>query len=403
MENNEQQSEPQPSSAMVRDAARLRAVMGESQDGAPPRVEPTTSDKDVSPRALVETHLRLGAVVDAPHSGVAPPADAQGSSATRILSPDVASRSRATAVKDPSPPIVSDARQDDTPTIDPKKVLPLNVNPPAYATPSYAPSDYTPKRRHSGLITVVAIGAGLVVGIGVWVGVGDDLAALFTSPAPQPPVDNPTLITETPASLTSSTQGDSLLLSSSLVPSGSDDPSDLQTGSTTTSQVPSEAHRVVVHESTRDHRADLPEQEPRREAAATPREKSVSIPRPAEVTANAAAGKSELSRVDREESQETPTVRPAVTPSPETERSPSTLAGGARYTVQVRSTTDRREAEGIAQRLRSKGVRNVRVETLRKEGVEMYRVRYGQYASTREAQSEAGKLGQSNIWIVRQP
>ncbi len=95
------------------------------------------------------------------------------------------------------------------------------------------------------------------------------------------------------------------------------------------------------------------------------------------------------------------TPRPERTPAPPVARPtaavvPSSVpasapAGRGEWSVQVTATRDPRTADGLAQRLRSKGYEAYVVKMSRQDGV-FYRVRVGHYASLEEANKMVSRL-----------
>lgn len=415
MEENEHRSEQKPSSAMVRDATRLRAVMGGSDSSmrAAAPSPPFPEETEVPKEERMETRLRLGLVADTPPSTLGAVTAMPESSATRITPPP--SRRLEKEViggelhKPVDRPASTPVTHDDTPTSAPRHAprtvaepLPARTASSSPRTETYAP----PRRRMSGFVALTAIGLGLLIGIAVWAGVGSDLAALFSRPDPEPREANPALVTETPQSLLRPEQ------STPLTPSREMASATQPVEAAVVERDPgsSESHAETV---TRRREASLSDdtpaeahRQPRVDEAPQQSEQRRTRQQSTAASSRVSEAPTSTRETRREESDGTrdePTVRAANASSAVSREEGATSGGGAiaRYSVQVRSTTDRREAEGIAERLRDKGVRNVRVETWKKEGVEMFRVRYGRYESSNEAKGEADKLGHSEVWIVR--
>lgn len=403
MEDNEHRSEQKPTSAMVRDATRLRAVMGGGDSTMRAASSPPfPQESDVPAEDRRETRLRFGAVADTPPSTLPAVTAAPESSATRIAPPTaeriVQETSGNTSPGSADTPVPTPIAHDDTPTAVPRQTPRAVVEPLSMRTANAAPrtETYAPRRRRgSGFIAFTAIGLGLLIGVAVWAGVGSDIAALFSGSESEPIEANPALVTETPPALTPTEQ--------------STPPMDQLNGQTQ----PVEA--VVIERESAPDEVEAEQANRRRDGAASENvttearhqsrveEASQQSSQHSTRQQTTTAPAREAQRAGQDEAQDEPTVRAATTPSATTRDEGATSGGGstARYSVQVRSTTDRREAEGIAERLRDRGVRNVRVETLKKDGVDMFRVRYGRYDSSNEAKGEADKLGHSDVWIVR--
>lgn len=417
MDKNEKRSEQKPSSAMVRDATRLRAVMGVGDSSRrlssdlPYPEEPQTQEHD-----RICTRLRFADVADTPPSTLAAVTAAPESSATRIAppkpdaaEPDIEKPVPVRSASNQPRPVLS---HNSTAAAAPAKTItaPSSAEYLRSASSTYA-SRSAPSRGWPGFIAVGAIGLGLVVGVAVWAGVGSQITSLFSESNPEAPVDYPARVTETPASLTSPEAIDSVSTSQT---ASVDDPS---TATSTHEDLPQVLRSETPYPASAYQQGgmaakhiDRPKErgshELRESSRPVAESHSVRSQLPDEAS-DASAARESLGAAG-EETRGEPSVR-AATPSsasaaPREEKRDAPSSAGeaaAQYTVQVRSTTNRREAEGIAERLRDKGARSVRVEAWKKGGIEMFRVRYGRYESSGKARSEADRLGQSDVWIVR--
>ncbi len=79
-----------------------------------------------------------------------------------------------------------------------------------------------------------------------------------------------------------------------------------------------------------------------------------------------------------------------------------TQPSNAAFTVQVRATTDHDEAARIAHALESTGAGNVRILESDKNGKRFYRIRFGAFASVDQALGAAHDAGYDDAWIVPQ-
>ena len=95
-----------------------------------------------------------------------------------------------------------------------------------------------------------------------------------------------------------------------------------------------------------------------------------------------------------------PTATKAATPRTVTTTTPSSGTSSGRYSVQVRATPDRKEADRIAAKLRAKGGANVQVVTADQNGAKVYRVRFGAFGSSDDARTKAAAMGYENVWVV---
>lgn len=94
-----------------------------------------------------------------------------------------------------------------------------------------------------------------------------------------------------------------------------------------------------------------------------------------------------------------PTVKPVST-SKTTTAKPQGSATKA-FTVQVRATPNKEEADRVARSLRAKGGADVHVVASEKDGETMYRVRFGSFGSAEEGKAKAGEMGYANVWVIK--
>jgi len=363
-----------------------------------------------------QTRMRIDSVPDTPPATITLLAAVPPSSATRIV-PTPTMFSQPVALKtDTNEDPRSELAHDEAPTVSHEPAVPT-VSESSYhrshmSTESYAPLHRS--HRSGGRFAFIAIGLGLVIGVGVWAGIGGEIAALFTGSSTEVPVDNPARVTETPASLRDRGTTAATLPSDpgDNAPVVIESPSASEWESSESTAMPAaparnadldRPHRassatVVADRAAEDQKATTKNAMSSHEERVAPATVVESMPRVSN------QGVAQERQVRGDETRGGPTVYSVAqeTPrEPAVERTASTST--PRYSVQVRATSDRREAEGIARRLREKGVAGVRVEKWKKNGVDMFRVRYGEFSSGDEAKGAAERLRHQNVWIVRQP
>ena len=427
---------------MVRDAARLRAVMGRSSDqNHESNSNASLTLPDVENKDVAGESQSNEASTEATTS--TPTAATPDARATRLIAPKIIrtvpeerreySRYE-THLRAPvreKPPIVEDEKEM-VPVATPKP------SPPPYfeRTILYAQLEETPTIRldedpRSSNVPLVAtkrirgftplVGLAIVVGLGVGVGLyamfGDQISGLFSGQRESIASGNPAMVTERPAELD--------VASASIDGGLATDPTTIEAPATSSpdarqrGETPTETSQGNRQERGAEVPPPVSESAPRsqrdvepvsRTASTTARTTAASATtRETNATREAAAREATQreaalreSRVRQAAARET-MVREATSTQRGTAAEVTSATTAQRYTVQIRSTSDETEATRIAQRLRSKGAKNVRVEKWSKDGTEMYRVRYGAFASSSEAQSESERLGHDNIWIVKRP
>lgn len=87
---------------------------------------------------------------------------------------------------------------------------------------------------------------------------------------------------------------------------------------------------------------------------------------------------------------------------PATEERTAAAPAATEYVVQVRATSDEAEANLIARRLRRKGVTNVQIVRSEKGGAPFFRIRFTASGTAGEVRAKAQSAGYSDVWIVKQ-
>lgn len=245
-----------------------------------------------------------------------------------------------------------------------------------------------PRARRSGRIGPIAMLAivltGLLGSLLLYAGGADYISGLFSRPPAQPEEDL-TLITarpgadavdETSLPVDDMTPGETMAsettLSAATMPVGAIEEVEEGVGNVD-SLLAAESRRIAARKAAAKREADA---KARAETEATKPTSTTSTTKPTATTA-ATPRKS---------------VPAATTPSAGT---PS-----GRYSVQVRATPDRKEADRIAAKLRAKGGANVQVVTADQNGATVYRVRFGAFGSSEDARTKAAAMGYENVWVV---
>ena len=383
-------------SAVTRDAARLRSVMSDlRREGPSPYTEPAITE-------LVPTPAYLETVMPAPRSqqatelrSPAPAARPQGVPSEETAAAD--DRHRATRLRSVASLVemrLADEKRKatqsvpmpeahDVPRAEPRRQTETAVR--HLEIPIYEPEPAGPTYSSNGdgrfrvmMVMAGTVIAGLVLGVGLYAGGGELVSGLFSS-EPAVPVDpNPAAITERPIvqvasvmSVDSSAGAAVTAISSEEAPVTSTEPTEA------VAMAPAPDEPPTIMENT------LPSTAAER-------------PRPEKPLADVVTGSPRT--------EPAPRVEPKKDPRRSTPRADETAAPrttSKSFTVQVRATPDQAEAKQIAKKLRGKGAKDVEVVRSEKNGVPFYRVRFKSQGTAGDAQAAAGRAGFSDAWIVR--
>jgi hypothetical protein len=256
--------------------------------------------------------------------------------------------------------------------------------------------------RGRSLVGAITVFAGTAIGIGLYAGGGDILSRFFSNKNEGVTMENPAAVTERPQTIVPPPPASEM---PSAEPAGTTEPASaiaddpaLGGPSTATSVPGGVAEKPVAENPVSD-----------KPVAENP---AVAKPKPAATSAQAEKQSTMVNNLGT-----TPTAKAAVKPATKpvavttakpakptadpAKSKPAKPATPSTYVVQVRATPDEAEANRIARKLRAKGMKDVKVDLTQKNGTAVYRVRYGTFASTAEAKSSAGSSGVGDAWVVK--
>lgn len=244
--------------------------------------------------------------------------------------------------------------------------------------------------RGRGVLMAVTMLAGTAIGIGLYAGGGDLLSEMFANKNEGVTFDNPSAVTERPQPPApvpveqNIPLADSAASSAPAVAAIDTTPVETHAPAGVKPSTPINNKSTVVDNMgiSAKRKVDAPDKAPT--PAVTPvAARSTKIADAAKPVKNVGEKNKELAK--------------ATAKVKET----STAAGN--YIVQVRATSDEAEANRIARKLRSKGMKDVTVVLSEKNGVAQYRVRHrGSYGSASEAQAAVQRAGFSDPWVIKQ-
>ncbi len=265
------------------------------------------------------------------------------------------------------------------------------------STPIYGPEDYGRMRRSGigpvAILLIVAVG--LIGGLALYAGGADYIVGLFGDDAEES-VEELTLVTERPGAELevveqTPTPGEMIDMEEAAAPEEELQPEEDVAAAERETRLAAEkiaAEKVAAEKVAAEKAAARLKVEEEKKAAA--------------LRADALAAAA-LKR-DQEKRREAQKAREARGPEESTGEVdvavPVPAATAARYTAQVSATPDRKEAERIAATLRARGGSGVAITTAEKDGVPVYRVRYGSFASEEEARRKSSAIGYGDVWII---
>jgi hypothetical protein len=259
--------------------------------------------------------------------------------------------------------------------------------------------------RGRSLVGAITVFAGTAIGIGLYAGGGDILSRFFSNKNEGVTMENPAAVTERPQTIVPP-------------PPASEMPSAGSAGSTESASAIA-ADPALSGPSTASTAAEVAVDKPVAEKPVNdkPVAENPAIAKPKSAAPSAPAEKqstmvNNLGTTSPAKAAAKPATKPVAATTakpakPATDPAKSKPATAAKpttpatYVVQVRATPDEAEANRIARKLRAKGVKDVKVDLMQKNGTAVYRVRYGTFASTAEAKSSAGSSGVGDAWVVK--
>lgn len=273
----------------------------------------------------------------------------------------------------------------------------VRITPEPYvATPSYptyAPEEYSRARRsRMGPVAIFLVMAvGLIGGLALYAGGADYIAGLFGDESEEP-LENLTLVTERPGAENevidqSPTPGDMIVGEGE--DESAEDPVEVEDAPQPEEDIVAAERetRLAAERVAAEKKAARLKVEEEKKAATLKADALREDARRADARRAAALNREQQKqREARQPEESTGEIAPAATAS--------------RYTAQVGATPDRKEAERIAAALRARGGSGVAITTAEKDGVPVYRVRYGSFASEEEARSKSSAIGYSNVWVI---
>lgn len=122
----------------------------------------------------------------------------------------------------------------------------------------------------------------------------------------------------------------------------------------------------------------------------------------AELKAKEARAKKEAEKAKaKQTAAAAPTVKPVTAPAAKPAPAKTQTASAKAFTVQVRATPNKEEADRVARSLRAKGGSDVHIIATEKDGETVYRVRFGAFGSAAEGKAKAGEMGFANVWVIK--
>ncbi len=309
------------------------------------------------------------------------------------------------------------SRYDPVSTAGPDTVPP--VRKPKLIEPE--PIPYTPRRvpdkQRIRILTLgSAVAAGTLIAVGLYAGGGDLLSRFFSNNNEGITTENPATITERPKPpasrnrleqpLPTNIEGGSTILRSIGVAQQEDASVDMQKTSVLQAQQPSVS--IGGKETTI----------PSKQTTTAPKvETEIKAPRIKTITPSPERPNAPITRkfdeqaIPNESKQSTSAepfrhvgkMRTTVSGIKEEAKEKPVSQTSTSYTVQVRATSDETEANLIAKKLKRRGMGDVMIVTSQKNGKQLYKVQYGSYKSSVDAQSAATASGYEGSWVVKQP
>lgn len=266
---------------------------------------------------------------------------------------------------------------------------------------------YREKKRgiRKGFAAACTVLGGSVIGLALYVGGSDFLSGIFSNRTEGVQMRSPSAVTERPQT-----------------PVVAQIPPAVQDSMPVAAVVPEAAIPETVTPAATERRVDAMAESPSATAPVRPLRPAPAEQerRAQEVVPAASATRPSATAVTetaRRNSNATPRneTRTGVTNPPkrenggnqQTTRTASTTReertpASSKYMVQVRATPNEDEAKRVAKKLRSKGVGNVQVVRSEKDGAPFYRVRFTGAGTSSEAKAKAKGAGFSDIWVVKQ-
>lgn len=122
----------------------------------------------------------------------------------------------------------------------------------------------------------------------------------------------------------------------------------------------------------------------------------------AELKAKEARAKKEAEKAKaKQTAAPAPTVKPVTAAAAKPAPAKPQAASAKSFTVQVRATPNKEEADRVARSLRAKGGADVHIIAAEKDGETVYRVRFGSFGSAEEGKAKAGEMGFANVWVIK--
>lgn len=249
-----------------------------------------------------------------------------------------------------------------------------------------------------GMAAACTVLGGSVLGIALYAGGSGFLSGIFSNRTEGVQMRSPSAVTERPQAMTQV-------------------PPPVQDSTPIAAALPESATPEVVTPPAAERRENVAAERvpaaavprPQRPAPGEPEKRQPEPVSSVPASRSTATAATETSRRNATPRNET---RTGVTNTAGSERQPATRTAQAtreegkpstsKYMVQVKATPSEDEANRVAKKLRSKGIGNVQVVRSEKDGAPFYRVRFTGTGTSGEAKEKAKVAGFSDIWVVKQ-